>query len=108
VAIDTTGVDDVIELMEYHDGPRTGIATYAGRAHRFQSQMVDIFGPGDAEDIFLLTRLDDPTVAAISMYAEFEVAPNSPQAGPGVWPKFKVRWRPVEKHPSGAKNVTAK
>ncbi|KAF1720917.1 hypothetical protein [Pseudoxanthomonas wuyuanensis] len=82
--------EKVIELVDYYDGPREGLANFQGKPHTFKSRMLDVYGADDAIDLFDLAPvgLDGPTVVA---RAEFRRVGSGPQP-PGEWPVHAVRW----------------
>ena len=43
--------EDVLEVSEYFDGPRTGVALYLGSPHKFRSLWRDVHGSDDMADV---------------------------------------------------------
>ena len=87
-----TDFEKVIELADYYDGPREGIANFRGRPHTFKSRMLDVYGADGTLDLFDLIPVGAvaPTVAA---RAEFRRVGSGPLP-PGEWPVLEVRWFP--------------
>ena len=83
----------VIELTEYYDGPRRGVALFEGRPHTFESRWLDVYGTEDSMDLFDLTPAgaELPTTVA---RAEFRRIGSGP-VPVGEWPVLEVRWTPV-------------
>ena len=86
--------EDVLEVSEYFDGPRTGVALYLGRPHKFRSLWRDVHGSDDMADVFELTPVDGGTPAPVRMRGTFEVAPDAPIVAAGQLQKLVVSWIP--------------
>jgi len=82
----------VLEVSEYFDGPRAGVALCSGRAHRFRSLWRDVYGPDGTPDIFELTPVGAETPVPIRMRGIFKVAPDAPVVAPGQLQKLVVSW----------------
>jgi hypothetical protein len=54
-----TMLDRVHTISDYHDGPRSGIADFAGKPHDYQCEFDD--AAQDYSDIFCLTPMDEGT-----------------------------------------------
>jgi hypothetical protein len=89
--------EKVIELADYYDGPRAGVANFHGQPHTFKSRMLDVYGSDDAVDLFDLTPLGTsaPTAVARADFRRIDSEPLPP--GEWEWPIFEVQW-----HPEGA------
>ncbi|QSX74966.1 hypothetical protein HIV01_017810 [Lysobacter arenosi] len=87
------GFEKVIEMVDFYDGPREGVALFGGKPHTFKSRMLDIHGPDDAMDLFDLTPLGSDVPVAVAS-AEFRRAADC-RAGPGEWSSLEVRWSQV-------------
>ena len=85
--------EQVIELTDFYDSPRSGVALVHGKPHHFKSRMLDFNGPEDIEDLFDLMPLGE-TVPVLVAKAEFRRAADC-QAGIGEWAKLEVRWTQV-------------
>jgi hypothetical protein len=85
-----TNFEKVIELADYYDGPREGLAHFHGQPYTFKSRMLDVYGADDAIDLFDLTPVGaaSPTVV---VRAEFRRV-GSGALLPGEWPVLEVRW----------------
>jgi hypothetical protein len=86
--------EDVLEVSEYFDGPRNGVALYLGRPHKFRSLWFDVYGADDTANFFELTPLDPESPAPVRMRGIFEVAPDAPVVAAGQLRKLVVRWIP--------------
>ncbi|WP_440223829.1 hypothetical protein ACQQ2N_01120 [Dokdonella sp. MW10] len=87
------GFEKVIELIDFYDGPREGVALFGGKPHTFKSRMLDIHGSDDAVDLFDLTPVGSLAPVA-TVRAEFCRAADC-QAEPGEWSSLEVRWSQV-------------
>ncbi len=86
--------EDVLEVSEYFDGPRIGVALYLGRPHKFRSLWCDVYGPDGTADIFELTPLDTETPAPVRMRGIFEVVPDAAVVAAGQLQRLVVSWAP--------------
>lgn len=89
-----TDFEKVVEMADYYDGPRAGVALLRGQPHAFRSRMLDVYGADDTLDIFDLAPLgtDSPTLTAS---AEFRRVGSGPMAS-DEWPVFEVRWSELD------------
>ena len=76
----------VIELVDFYDGPRQGVANFHGQPHTFKSRMLDVYGTDDTADLFDLTPVGAafPTVVARAEFRRIGSAPLPPGEWPGV------------------------
>jgi hypothetical protein len=86
--------EEVLEVVEYYDGPRRGIALFEGRPHKFESRFTDAYSPSDdVLDVFELVPLDRAdTTYPVLAHGEFQVAPDAPVEPPGTLRKLVVKW----------------
>lgn len=89
-----TQFEKVIELIDWYDGPREGVANFQGRPHAFKSRMLDVYGDDDTIDLFDLTPLSGNLPDSVAS-AEFRRIGSGPGAGAGEWPTLEVRWSKV-------------
>jgi len=82
--------EQVIELTDFYDSPRSGVALFHGKPHHFKSRMLDFNGSEDIEDVFDLTPFGE-TGPVLVAKGEFRRAADC-QAGKGEWAKLEVRW----------------
>ena len=82
--------EKVIELVDYYDGPREGIANFRGQPHSFKSRMLDVHGTDDAVDLFDLAPIgaSGPTFVA---HADFRRI-GTGSLPLGEWPILEVQW----------------
>ena len=88
----------VLEVSDYFDGPRTGVALFQGVPHRFRSRYLDAseYGEGsEAEDLFELVPISSPSAPRVLAHATFHVMPEQPEPPRGVLRKLEVIWRVV-------------
>ena len=90
--------EEVLDVSDYFDGPRSGVALYRGVAHSFRSRMSDVNGADDVRDVFELVPLSDTAASPTFAHATFEVAPDAPIAPRGQLRKLVVAWREIT-HP---------
>ena len=86
--------EEILQLDDWYDGPRAGIALYHGVPHTFLSRMLDVTeyrGDFESADIFELSRLGDADSSPkILAAAEFRRRQDSPDAG------LEVCWISIE------------
>ncbi|KRA51100.1 hypothetical protein ASD77_15865 [Pseudoxanthomonas sp. Root65] len=86
--------EEVLQLDDWYDGPRAGIALYRGVPHAFRSRMLDVteyWDDFESADIFELSRLGDADASPkILAAAEFRRRQDSPDTG------LEVRWSTIE------------
>jgi hypothetical protein len=96
VSSDVPTYEAVLEVTEYYDGPRQGVALFRGKPYRFRSKWLDIYGTDDTTDTFELTAVGvgegDPVIAT----ATFEVADDASPVPPGQLRKLVVAWGIVD------------
>jgi hypothetical protein len=82
--------EKVIEISDYYDGPREGLANFQGQPHRFKSRMLDVYGNDDTVDLFDLTPVQATSTKVVA-YADFRRTGSGPLP-PREWPVLEVRW----------------
>ena len=87
--------EEVLDVAEYFDGPRSGVALYRGVAHSFPSRMSDVYGADDEPDIFELVPVSDANALPRFAHATFEVAPDAPVVPSGQLRKLVVAWQEI-------------
>jgi hypothetical protein len=87
-----TEFESVIELTNWYDGPRDGVAYFQGRPHAFKSRMLDVYGNHDATDLFDLIPVGATTPTVVA-HAEFRRI-GSVSLPAGEWPVLEVLWTP--------------
>jgi hypothetical protein len=91
--------DAVLEVSEYSDGPRAGVALLQGIPHRFRSRYLDATqysGDFEAVDIFELTPLSSPDAAPILAHGTFYAISEQCEPAQGVLRKSEVLWRVID------------
>jgi hypothetical protein len=86
----------VLEVSDYYDGPREGVAMLHGVPHRFRSRYLDTRqyrGDIEATDIFELTPLSSPAAPPILAHATFHAVPQQPEPPLGALRKLEVVWQ---------------
>src|SRR4051794_11938222 len=86
----------VLEISEYYDGPREGVALFLGVPHHFKSRYLDVTqyrGDFEAVDIFELTPVSSPTASPKLAHAAFHAVPQQPEPPPGTLKKMEVVWQ---------------
>lgn len=84
--------EKVVELTDYYDGPRGGVANFLGQPHSFKSRMLDVHGADNAVDLFDLTPVGAPAPTVVAR-ADFRRIGTAPLPS-GEWPVLEVRWFP--------------
>ena len=88
--------EPVLEVTEYIDGPRKGIALMRGKPYAFRSRCLDrtrCRGDSESGDLFDLVPVDAPVNASsVLAYAQFRVASPQP-ALPDELRRLEVCWR---------------
>lgn len=87
--------EPVLEVAEYNDGPRTGVAMFNGEPHAFRSRYEDVDGSDDTLDVFELTPLGGSASGPRLAHATFEVAPDAPQLPAGQLRQLVVSWQVI-------------
>ena len=88
--------EPVLEISDYFDGPREGVALFHGIPHRFTSRHLDASqycGGSEPGDVFELVPLSSPTAPPLLAEAVFHVIPGQSDLAPGVFRKMEVVWR---------------
>ena len=89
--------EPVLEVSEYYDGPRKGIALFNGRPHSFTSRYLDATqhqGDFESVDIFELIPLAAPAGARPALAnAQFRLVSSQPAQAPGQIRALEVRWQ---------------
>ena len=92
--------EPVLEVTEYFDGPRRGIALFKGTRHTFTSKFLDSAEyrrDFESVDIFELVPIDLPHGAtAILANARFRTAAVQPTLEPGQLRALEACWQPIE------------
>src|SRR6267143_791258 len=93
--------EPVLEVTEYYDGPRAGVAHFGGRPHKFQSLFIDATEYKDdfeSIDVFELIPVNQASVTTpILAHAVFRtvsaaIAPAATQGG-----QLEVYWQVIER-----------
>jgi hypothetical protein len=85
--------EPVLEIREYHDGPRRGVANFCGKPHTFTSRWLDVYGIEDTPDLFELIPVADPDASQpVLASAEFRRI-GSGSLPPNEWPILEVFWQ---------------
>jgi hypothetical protein len=90
--------EPVLEISDFFDGPRAGVALLHGIPHRFTSRHLDVSeysGGSEPADVFELVPLSSPAVPPILAEAVFHVIPGQSDLPPGVFRKMEVVWRVI-------------
>jgi hypothetical protein len=90
--------EPVLEITDYFDGPRGGVAFLHGVPHRFTSRHLDMSedsGGSEPADVFELVPLSSPTAPPILAEAVFHVIRGQSELPPGVFRKMEVAWRVI-------------
>ena len=85
--------EPVLELHDFYDGPRDGIANYNGLPHLFKSlrlDTVDYRGEFESADIFVLTPLAAEAQPSFRALATF--VPVDPDIASGG---YQVAWQVI-------------
>ena len=88
-------LEPVLELHDFYDGPREGIAHFNGIPHHFKSRHIDSVeykGDFESADIFVLTSTSE-TCHSESFLALAAFVPASPDVAPGG---YQVAWQVVD------------
>ena len=89
--------EPVLEVTDYFDGPREGIAHFRGVPHRFQSRLLDATeyrGDFESVDIFELRPVNQPeATVSILAHAVFRVVDEKSSTFPR---QLEVRWQVIE------------
>ena len=88
--------EPVLEVAEYHDGPRTGVALFHGLPHAFRSRFVDVDGSDNTLDIFELRPVGETDSEPRLAHATFEMAPGAPQLPAGQLRQLVVSWQVID------------
>jgi hypothetical protein len=86
----------VLEVSDYYDGPREGVAMLHSAPYRFRSRRLDTTqyrGDIEAADIFELTPLSSPGSPPILAHATFHAVPQEPEPPSGILTKLEVIWQ---------------
>jgi hypothetical protein len=90
----------VLELNEYYDGPREGIALLAGVPHSFRSRYLDVKeyrNDFESCDIFELLPLEaSKPCKPILAHATFRTAPDTSEPTEGHFRQLEVCWRVID------------
>ena len=88
--------EPVLEVTEYFNGPRKGIALLHGKPHAFSSRSLDKTehrGDFESKDLFDLVPVGTPiNVFPVLAYAQFRVASPQPVQLPGEPRRLEVCW----------------
>lgn len=89
--------EPVLEVTDYFDGPRAGIAHFRGAPHRFQSRLLDATeyrGDFESVDIFELSPVNQTgATVPILAHAVFRVANDKSSSFPR---QLEVQWQIIE------------
>jgi hypothetical protein len=89
--------EPVLEVTEYFDGPRKGIALLQGKPHAFSSRFLDATeyrSDVESVDIFELVPVGAPAGAIpVLANAQFRVVSPQPVPPPGQLRRLEVRWQ---------------
>ena len=92
--------EPVLEVTEYHDGPRVGIAHFNGRPHQFRSRYLDATeykGEYESVDIFELIAIGASGAAPITLaHGKFRPAVGQDTSPPGTIRVLEVSWQVIE------------
>ena len=87
----------VLEVSEYFDGPRKGVALLDGKPHTFSSQFLDTNeyrGNFESVDIFELLPLGAAIgTSPLLANAQFRAASSQPAQALGQLRALEVRWQ---------------
>jgi hypothetical protein len=93
--------EPVLEVSEYYDGPRKGVALLEGKPHAFTSRYLDATqhrGDFESVDIFELVPLGAPAGASpVLANAYFRVVSAQPLLPPGEIRTLEVTWDVFER-----------
>jgi len=88
--------EPVIEVTEYFDGPRKGVALFCGAPHTFTSRFLDATeyrGDFESVDIFELVPINaSPAARPILANARFRQAQSRSTREPGQLRSLEVSW----------------
>jgi hypothetical protein len=88
--------EPVLEVSEYYDSPRSGVAPFNGMPHEFRSKYVDVDSSDDTTDVFELTPVGGSLSERRLANATFEVAPGAPQLPAGQLRQLVVSWHVID------------
>ena len=85
--------EKVLQLDDWYDGPRAGVALFGAVPHKFQSRLLDVREYRDeyeSADLFELTPVAaDPATPVVIASATFRRVPDDPGSG------WEVAWSPT-------------
>ena len=90
----------VLEVSDYYDGPRAGIALFKGQPCRFKSRYLDVTeyqGEFESVDLFEILPVNASNGCKATLAkAKFAAVPGQESTPPGTMRKLEVIWEVVE------------